>query len=123
MSATQARQKSLAEAAREAPESFRMTGVRFQAGWQDMLILLDNQQAQLQAENCRVLADLTRFARVRSGLIAVLRGGAEPAERGRSGVVTEIVRHVCRHWSIFVLRQNSYPDKKLMEKTHATSRC
>jgi outer membrane protein, multidrug efflux system len=60
-SAAQARQGLLTEAAKEAREAFRIANVKYQAGSQDMLTLLDSQRTQLQAEDTRIQADLARF--------------------------------------------------------------
>lgn len=57
----QARQNLLTQAASEAQEAFRIANVRYQAGSQDLLTLLDSQRTQLQAEDSRVQADLARF--------------------------------------------------------------
>jgi NodT family efflux transporter outer membrane factor (OMF) lipoprotein len=58
---TQSRQQLLTQAAREAQEAFRIANVKYQAGSQDLLTLLDSQRTQLQAEDSRVQADLARF--------------------------------------------------------------
>jgi outer membrane protein, multidrug efflux system len=57
----QSRQQFLTNAASEAQEAYRIANVRFQAGSQDMLTLLDSQRTQLLAEDNRVQADLARF--------------------------------------------------------------
>jgi outer membrane protein, multidrug efflux system len=59
--AAQARQGLLTEAAKEAREAFRIANVKYQAGSQDMLTLLDSQRTQLQVEDTRIQADLARF--------------------------------------------------------------
>lgn len=58
---TQSRQQLLTQAAREAQEAYRIANVKYQAGSQDLLTLLDSQRTQLQAEDSRVQADLARF--------------------------------------------------------------
>ncbi len=58
---TQARQRLLTEAAQEAKEALRIATVKYEAGSQDMLTLLDSQRTQLQAEDSRIQADLARF--------------------------------------------------------------
>ncbi|TCS36301.1 NodT family efflux transporter outer membrane factor (OMF) lipoprotein [Paucimonas lemoignei] len=57
----QARQGLLTDAASEAKEAFRIANVRYQAGSQDLLTLLDSQRTQLQAEDSRVQAELARY--------------------------------------------------------------
>ena len=58
---TQSRQQLLTQAAREAQEAFRIANVKYQAGAQDLLTLLDSQRTQLLVEDSRVQADLARF--------------------------------------------------------------
>ncbi|WP_164931921.1 efflux transporter outer membrane subunit [Janthinobacterium sp. 17J80-10] len=73
---TQSRQLLLTQAAREAQEALRIANVKYQAGAQDLLTLLDSQRTQLQAEDSRVQADLARFTAT-IALYKALGGGWE----------------------------------------------
>lgn len=79
---TQSRQRLLTQAARESQEALRIANVKYQAGAQDLLTLLDSQRTQLQAEDSRVQADLARFTAT-IALYKALGGGWE----GRSSMM------------------------------------
>jgi multidrug efflux system outer membrane protein len=68
------RRMLLGNAAREARESYRIATVRFAAGSQDLLTLLDSQRTQLQAEDSLVQAELARTTSA-VGLFKALGGG------------------------------------------------
>jgi multidrug efflux system outer membrane protein len=58
---SETRQKLLAQAMQEAQEAYRIADVRYRAGSQDLLTLLDSQRTRLQAEDSRIQADLARL--------------------------------------------------------------
>jgi multidrug efflux system outer membrane protein len=64
----------LREAAVEAREAYRIANVRYTAGSQDLLTLLDSQRTQLQAEDNLVQAELARLTAT-VGLYKALGGG------------------------------------------------
>ncbi|MGB7481348.1 MAG: efflux transporter outer membrane subunit [Burkholderiaceae bacterium] len=59
--ASAARQELLARAVGEAREAYRIASVKYKAGAEDLLTLLDSQRTQLQAQDSRVQADLARY--------------------------------------------------------------
>ncbi|MGB6056236.1 MAG: efflux transporter outer membrane subunit, partial [Burkholderiaceae bacterium] len=59
--ASAARQDLLARAVGEAQEAYRIASVKYKAGAEDLLTLLDSQRTQLQAQDSRVQADLARY--------------------------------------------------------------
>jgi NodT family efflux transporter outer membrane factor (OMF) lipoprotein len=74
VAAAEQRQDILGRATLEAQEAYRIASVRYRAGSQDLLTLLDSQRTQLQAEDSRVQADLARMTAT-VGLFKALGGG------------------------------------------------
>jgi multidrug efflux system outer membrane protein len=74
VTASASRRDLLARATLEAQEAYRIASVRYNAGSQDLLTLLDSQRTQLQAEDSRVQADLDGLAAT-VGLFKALGGG------------------------------------------------
>lgn len=64
----------LREAAVQAREAYRLAQVRYEAGAEDLLTLLDSQRTQLLAEDAVVQAELTRYTAT-TGLFKALGGG------------------------------------------------
>ncbi|MGV3654348.1 MAG: TolC family protein, partial [Noviherbaspirillum sp.] len=58
----------------QAREAYRIASVRYNAGSQDLLTLLDSQRTQLQAEDSRIQAGLARLTAT-VGLYKALGGG------------------------------------------------
>src|SRR5690606_40234119 len=82
VSASRSRQLLLDQAVLQAQEAYRIASVRFEAGAQDLLTLLDSQRTQLQAEDSRIQAALARLTATVT-LYKALGGGwrSEDAER------------------------------------------
>lgn len=59
--ASEARAAALSQAAAQAQLAYRLALVRYEAGTQDLLNLLDSQRSRLQAEDGLVQAELSRF--------------------------------------------------------------
>jgi NodT family efflux transporter outer membrane factor (OMF) lipoprotein len=76
---SESRQRLLYQAAVEAQEAYRIANVRYTAGSQDLLTLLDSQRTQLQAEDSRVQAELSRLTAT-VGLYKALGGGWHSGE-------------------------------------------
>lgn len=74
VASSQSRQRLLEQAVLEAQEAYRIANVRYTAGSQDLLTLLDSQRTQLQAEDNRVQAELARLTAT-VGLYKALGGG------------------------------------------------
>jgi outer membrane protein TolC len=74
VASSESRQGLLHEAALEAQEAYRIANVRYTAGSEDLLTLLDSQRTQLQAEDSRVQAELARLTAT-VGLYKALGGG------------------------------------------------
>jgi NodT family efflux transporter outer membrane factor (OMF) lipoprotein len=74
VASSESRQELLRKAALEAQEAYRIANVRYTAGSQDLLTLLDSQRTQLQAEDSRVQAELARLTAT-VGLYKALGGG------------------------------------------------
>lgn len=74
--ANAARDDLLTQAGAEAQEAYRIANVKYKAGAEDLLTLLDSQRTQLQAEDSRVQAELARYTSAVS-LYKSLGGGWE----------------------------------------------
>ncbi|HTN65200.1 MAG TPA: efflux transporter outer membrane subunit [Burkholderiaceae bacterium] len=74
VAASAARHELLTQAAAEAQEAYRIANVKYKAGSDDLLTLLDSQRTQLQTEDSRVQADLARYVSA-IGLYKSLGGG------------------------------------------------
>ncbi len=74
VAASAARHDLLTQAAAEAQEAYRIATVKYKAGSDDLLTLLDSQRTQLQTEDSRVQADLARYVSA-IGLYKSLGGG------------------------------------------------
>lgn len=83
VAASQSRQGLLDQAALQAQEAYRIASVRYTAGSQDLLTLLDSQRIQLQAEDSRIQAGLARLTAT-VGLYKALGGGWESGKDGQS---------------------------------------
>jgi NodT family efflux transporter outer membrane factor (OMF) lipoprotein len=74
VASTESRQTLLRDAVVQAQEAYRIANVRYGAGSQDLLTLLDSQRTQLQAEDSLVQAELARLSAT-VGLYKALGGG------------------------------------------------
>jgi len=83
VSASRSRQLLLDQAVLQAQEAYRIASVRFEAGAQDLLTLLDSQRTQLQAEDSRIQAALARLTATVT-LYKALGGGWRSEDAGRS---------------------------------------
>jgi len=74
VASSETRQRLLGETVREAKEAYRIANVKYSAGSQDLLTLLDSQRTQLQAEDNVIQAELARLTAT-VGLYKALGGG------------------------------------------------
>jgi len=79
--ASAARQSLLAQAASEAQEAYRIARVKYKAGAEDLLTLLDSQRAQLQSQDGQVQAALARYTSA-VNLYKALGGGWDSGKAG-----------------------------------------
>jgi NodT family efflux transporter outer membrane factor (OMF) lipoprotein len=73
-SSTRERSNTLTETVGEAREAYRLASIRYEAGMQDLLTVLDAQRSQLSAEDNRVQAELGRYTAT-INLFKALGGG------------------------------------------------
>ena len=73
-SSTRRRSVTLTETVSQAREAYRLASIRYEAGMQDLLTVLDAQRSQLSAEDNRVQAELGRYTAT-INLFKALGGG------------------------------------------------
>lgn len=74
----QTRAEALSSAAEEARRALTLAELRYEAGAEDLLSLLESQRSRLQAEDSLVQAQLARYTAT-AGLFKALAGGWDPA--------------------------------------------